>query len=213
MKQIIVKQIIVIFLFSFSFLFAESKVDLGVDRFFQDNQTELLKNKNVALIINQTSVNKYLKPTLKLFLENAKDYKVTKLFSPEHGINGVHLAGEQVDNSKLKNLKIFSLHGKTKRPTKEMLKNIDVIIYDIQEIGARPYTYATTLYYVMEEAVKYKIKVIVLDRPNPINGIITDGPMLNEKYRSFLGYINVPYCHGMTIGELASFFKKPFQMI
>ena len=93
-----------------------------------------------------------------------------------------------------------------------MLKGIDVLIYDIQEVGVRSYTYATTLFYVMEEAAKKNIRVIVLDRPNPINGLVVDGPMLDEGYRSFLGYINVPYCHGMTIGELARFFNEEYQV-
>ena len=189
-------------------VYSNVKIDLGVDVFFKDNKVETLKNKKIALIINHTSVNKDLKPTLNLFLENQKEYKVIKLFSPEHGINGSHLAGEKVTNSNLKNIKIYSLHGKTKRPNDEMLKDVDVIIYDLQEIGSRSYTYATTLYYTMEEAAKKNIKVIVLDRPNPINGIVVDGPMLDKNYKSFLGYINVPYCHGMTIGELAIFFNK-----
>ena len=93
-----------------------------------------------------------------------------------------------------------------------MLKKIDVLIYDIQDIGVRSYTYATTLFYVMEEAAKRKIPVIVLDRPNPINGMIVDGSMLEENWRSYIGYINVPYCHGMTIGELASFFNGEYKI-
>ncbi len=205
------KIIIFIFLCSFSTLFSYPKVDLGIDVFFKEHKN-LIKNKKVALIVNQTSVNKYLRPTLEIFLDNAKDYKVTKLFALEHGINGIHLAGEKVDHSKIKNIQIFSLHGKTRRATKEMLKNVDVIVYDIQEIGCRPYTFATSLFYIMEEAAKYKIKVIVLDRPNPINGTTTDGPMLQEKFRSFLGYINIPYCHGMTIGELALFFNAEYKV-
>jgi len=199
-------------IFVSSHIFSEAKVDLGIDVFFKDNKQSILNNKKVALLINHTSVNKNLKPTLDLFLDNAKSYKVVKIFSPEHGLTGSHLAGEKVKDSKKQNIEIVSLHGKHKRPTAEMLKGIDVIIYDIQEIGCRAYTYATTLYYVMEEAAKKNIKVIVLDRPNPINGIITDGPMLEEKYRSFLGYINVPYCHGMTIGELSLFFNSEYKI-
>ncbi|MBN2479263.1 MAG: DUF1343 domain-containing protein [Parachlamydiales bacterium] len=206
------KLFFIFFIFLSSFLLAEPKIDLGVDVFFKEKRQGILKNKKIALIINQTSIDKNLKPTLDLFLENAKEYEVIKLFSPEHGISGINYAGENVNNSKLKNLKVFSLHGKTRRPTDEMLKDVDVIVYDIQEIGCRPYTYASTLYYVIEEAAKRKIKVIVLDRPNPINGIITDGPMLDEKFRSFLGYVNVPYCHGMTIGELAIFFNTEYKI-
>jgi len=93
-----------------------------------------------------------------------------------------------------------------------MLKNVDVIVYDIQDIGIRSYTYATTLFYVMEEAAKYHIPVIVFDRPNPMGGLMVDGPMLDTKWRSFIGYINVPYCHGMTIGELALFFNQEYKI-
>ena len=93
-----------------------------------------------------------------------------------------------------------------------MLKGIDLLIYDIQDIGSRSYTFLSTLLYVMEEAAKQQIKVMVLDRPNPINGIVMDGPMLEEKWRSFLGYINVPYCHGMTIGELAQYFNGEYKI-
>lgn len=206
------KKTFFIFLFSISSLFAEPKVDLGIDLFFKDGNQSLIENKKIALLINHTSVDKNLKPTLDIFKENAEKYKIVKIFSPEHGFNGMNLAGEKVNNSKNQNIEIVSLHGQHKRPNAEMLKDVDVIIYDIQEIGCRSYTYATTLYYVMEEAAKKNIKVIVLDRPNPINGIITDGPMLDEKYRSFLGYINIPYCHGMTIGELSNFFNQEYKI-
>ncbi|NGX63511.1 MAG: hypothetical protein KR126chlam6_00923, partial [Candidatus Anoxychlamydiales bacterium] len=191
---------------------AEPKVDLGIDLFFKDGNEKLIENKKVALLINHTSVDKNLKPTLEIFKERAKNYKITKLFSPEHGLNGKAFAGEKVGDSKNQKIEVVSLHGATKRPTEKMLNDVDVIIYDIQEIGCRAYTYASTLYYVMEEAAKRKIKVIVLDRPNPINGIISDGPMLDDEYRSFLGYINVPYCHGMTIGELSSFFNSEYKV-
>lgn len=206
------KKFLFIYLFLAINLFSLEKIDLGIDVFFKNNKQINLNNKKIALLINHTSVNKDLKHTLDIFLENEKNYKITKIFTPEHGLNGANLAGEKVHDSKKKNLNIYSLHGNIKRPTSEMLKDIDVIIYDIQEIGCRSYTYATTLYYVMEEAAKNKIKVIVLDRPNPINGIIVDGPMLDDQCRSFLGYINVPYCHGMTIGELAKFFNSEYKV-
>ena len=93
-----------------------------------------------------------------------------------------------------------------------MLKDVDILIYDIQDIGSRSYTYITTLFYVMEEAAKAQIPLIVLDRPNPINGLLVEGPMLNERWRSFIGYVNVPYCHGMTVGELALFFNAEYQI-
>jgi uncharacterized protein YbbC (DUF1343 family) len=135
------------------------------------------------------------------------------LFGPEHGIGGDHYAEENMENQiDPEGIPIFTLHGKTRRPTDEMLKGIDLLVYDIQDIGSRSYTYITTLFYVMEEAAKKGIEVWVLDRPNPLGGQIVDGPMLEEKWRSFVGYINIPYCHGMTIGELAHYFNQEYQI-
>lgn len=193
--------------FLFSSLWA-SPVSLGVDTFFQENHS--LAGKKVALAINQTSVDGNQKSTLSCFLKN--EIQVVALFSPEHGVNGRCYAAEAIDDSEHLGIPVFSLHGKTRRPTPEMLKGIDVIVYDIQCTGVRAYTYPTMLFYIMEEASKLGIKVIVLDRPNPINGVTVDGPMLEEKWRSYIGYINVPYCHGMTIGELASFFNSEYKV-
>jgi uncharacterized protein YbbC (DUF1343 family) len=188
-------------------------VELGVDRFFQEKLYENFKGKKVALIINHTSCNKELESTLKLFIKYLGTESIKAIFSPEHGFAGFEYAGEKVDGQpSVQGIPIYSLHGPYRRPSDEMLKGIDYIVYDIQEIGARSYTYATTLYYVMEEAAKKKISVYVLDRPNPINGVTVDGPLLQEKFRSFIGYINVPYCHGMTIGELANFFNDEYQI-
>ncbi len=200
-----------ILILSCAALFAEPKIQLGVDVFFQEGRYQDLEGKKVALLTNHTGVDSHQRPTLELLQEVAKEFKIVALFSPEHGLAGVAYAGEAVGHQKGK-LKQFSLHGTHRRPSAEMLKGIDVIIYDIQEIGCRSYTYATTLYYVMEEAAKNGIEVIVLDRPNPMGGLVVDGPMLQADRRSFLGYINVPYCHGMTIGELARFFNAEYQV-
>lgn len=137
---------------------------------------------------------------------------IKALFSPEHGLNGQHYAWESVAHSQELGIPVYSLHGETRRPKPAMLKDLDIVIYDIQCTGVRAYTYPTTLFYMMEEAAKLGIEVIVLDRPNPINGLIVDGPMLEEKWRSYIGYINIPYCHGMTIGELARFFNDEYKV-
>ncbi len=184
-------------------------VHLGVDRFFETSEHKTLKGKRVGLILNQTSYSANLEETYELFKKHAKDFKITALFSPEHGIEGDFTAEEKFSSQKHRDgIPIYSLHGTHYRPTAEMLKEVDVLVFDIQEIGSRSYTYATTLFYVMEEAAKKGIAVIVLDRPNPLGGLMVEGPMLKEKWRSFVGYVNVPYCHGMTIGELAQFFNK-----
>ena len=196
----------------FSSLFS-GPVDLGIDVFISEGHLEKLKGKNIGLITNQTGVNKKLIPTADLLIQEAKEYTIVALFSPEHGFSGSFYANEKVEDGLTNHrIPLHSLFGQTRRPTDEMLKGIDVLIYDIQDIGVRSYTFATTLFYVMEEAVKRKIEVIVLDRPNPLNGLTIDGGMLEDKWRSFIGYINVPYCHGMTIGELAQFFNEEYDI-
>ncbi|MBF8264078.1 MAG: ybbC [Parachlamydiales bacterium] len=149
---------------------------------------------------------------IQLFLEHAPVLELAALFSPEHGLQGQQWAEEKVKNHKSGPLPIYSLHGETRRPSVEMLKDVDVLIYDIQCVGSRAYTYPTTLFYAMEEAAKLGKEVVVFDRPNPINGLTIDGPMLEERWRSFIGYVNVPYCHGMTIGELALFFNGEYKI-
>lgn len=196
-----------------SFLFAFPSVELGVDQFFKEGHEKTLQGKKVGLITNHTGVNKELTPTVELFLSKGRDFTLAALFSPEHGIDGSKYAFEKVEYGNGSGLvPLFSLHGKTRRPTDEMLQGLDVLIYDIQDIGVRSYTYATTLFYAMEEAAKRKIEVIVLDRPNPIGGMLVDGSMLEDKWRSFIGYVNVPYCHGMTVGELAQFFNEEYKV-
>lgn len=186
-------------------------MSLGVDIFFGEGHYLQYKDKRIGLITNQTGVNRDLVPTAELFKRHG--LKVTALFGPEHGIAGCAYAGEAVADGKSKQgPAIYSLMGKVKRPTAEMMQEIDLFVYDIQDIGVRPYTYTTTLFYVMEEAVKAGKPVIVLDRPNPLGGKLIDGPMLQHTHRSFIGYINVPYCHGMTIGELALFFNKEYKI-
>lgn len=190
-----------------------AKVECGVDIFFKEALFKELKGKRVGLVTNHTGVDGRLKTTISLFLEQAPLLELVALFAPEHGIHGHAYAWDFVEDKKgFGGIPVYSLHGATRRPTAKMLAGVDVIVYDIQDIGCRSYTYTTTLFYVMEEAAKYQIPVIVFDRPNPINGLIVDGPMLQEKWRSFIGYVNVPFCHGMTIGELASFFNEKYRV-
>lgn len=203
---------ILFFILTSSLAWGTPRVSLGIDTFFQEELFLNLSGKNIALVINHTSVDNSRNTSLSRFIKHTPKYHLVALFSPEHGLNGQRYAGEAIDNTHCQGLPVYSLHGKTRRPTPEMLKGIDVIIYDIQCTGARAYTYPTMLFYIMEEAAKSGIQVIVLDRPNPINGITVDGPMLEEKWRSYIGYINVPYCHGMTIGELALFFNQEYKI-
>lgn len=189
------------------------KVSVGIDVLFTEEYAGLLKGKKVGLITNHTAINRQLQPTREVLKAQARShgYVVSALFAPEHGITGRAYESEAIkDEMDPDGIPIYSLHGKTRRPTSAMLRNINILLYDIQDIGARSYTYISTLFYAMEEAAIHKIPVVVLDRPNPINGVIVDGPMLEDGFRSFVGYINVPYCHGMTIGELARFFNAEY---
>lgn len=187
-----------------------AQVQLGVDSLFCKQYEGLLRGKQIGLVTNHTAINAQRQSTVDVFKNQSKPYqfKLAALFAPEHGLNGAQYADEKVENSRdADGIPIYSLHGTTRRPTKEMLKGLTLIVYDIQDIGSRSYTYISTLFYMMEEAAKLGIPVIVLDRPNPINGLTVDGPLLEPKWKSFVGYVNVPYCHGLTIGELALFFN------
>lgn len=191
------------------------KITVGADNLFTEKYLDLIKGKKIGLVTNHTAVNRKMQSTIDALKSHSKNnnYTLVALFAPEHGITGASHASENIEDEKDPDgLPIYSLHGKTRRPTPQMLKGINLLIYDIQDIGSRSYTFSTTLYYVMEEAAKNNIPVLVLDRPNPINGLVVDGPMLEEKWRSMVGYINVPYCHGMTIGELAQFFNTEYKI-
>jgi len=173
----------------------------------------LLKNKNVAVVANQISVifkGKSVKPKGESNYTHLVDsllslnIPIIKVFSPEHGFRGTADAGEKVVNGvdAKTGLQIVSLYGKHKKPTQEQLKGINVVVFDIQDVGVRFYTYISTLHYVMEACAENNIKLVVLDRPNP-NGFYIDGPTLDLKYKSFVGMHPVPLVYGMTIGEYA----------
>lgn len=176
------------------------------------NQTSvylpLLHNKRIGCVANQSSVifkessNKTYTHLVDSLL--ALDIHVVKVFSPEHGFRGTADAGEMIDDSKDEKtgLPIISLHGKNRKPTKEQLQDIDVMVFDLQDVGVRFYTYLSTMHYVMEACAEANIEVIVLDRPNP-NAHYIDGPVLDMKFKSFVGMHPVPLVYGMTIGEYA----------
>jgi uncharacterized protein YbbC (DUF1343 family) len=196
-------------------LIASPKVKVGIDTLLQDEYKHLLKGKRIGLITNHTGISSELRSTIDILKEasSLQEFTLAALFAPEHGITGSAHAYQTIETSKdSDDLPIYSLYGKTFRPDDQMLKNIDLLIYDIQDIGTRSYTYTATMFYAMEEAAKREIPFIVLDRPNPINGITVDGPILEEKWRSPLGHINIPYCHGMTIGELARYFNGEYKI-
>jgi len=161
----------------------------------------LLDGKRVGVVGNHTSM---LDEVHLVDVLIANRITVAAVYAPEHGFRGDAGAGETIRDGRdaQTGLPIFSLYGSTKKPTPKMLEGIDILVFDMQDVGARFYTYLSTLHYVMEAAAEQKIPVVVLDRPNP-NGFYTDGPMLNPAYSSFVGMHPIPLVHGMTLGELA----------
>jgi uncharacterized protein YbbC (DUF1343 family) len=164
-----------------------------------------LQGKRVGLLTNHTGRARDGSTTIDL-LHSAKGVTLVRLFSPEHGIRGI-LDASVPSATDETGLAIQSLYGETRRPTAAMLSGIDTMVIDLQDIGARFYTYMTTMAYVMEEAAKNKVSVVVLDRPNPINGFQVEGPTLDKSALSFVGYFPMPIRHGMTLGELALLFN------
>jgi len=182
----------------------------GIDTLARDGFA-LLKGRRVGLITNQTGRDREGRSTIDL-LHQAPDVKLVALFSPEHGIRGV--ADENVADSvdEKTGLPIYSLYGATRKPTREMLKDVDTLVYDIQDVGARFYTYISTLGLAMEEAAKNKVKFVVLDRVNPINGVEVEGPLADADKLSFTAYYQLPVRHAMTVGELALLFNGERQI-
>ncbi|MGL5731536.1 MAG: exo-beta-N-acetylmuramidase NamZ family protein [Bacteroidales bacterium] len=189
-------------------LFASHKVKPGVE-VLRDQQFKLLEGKRVGLITNPTGVDRNLKSTIDI-LNEAPNVKLVALFGPEHGVRGDVYAGDKVDNAKDEKtgLPVYSLYGKTRKPTDEMLKGIDVLVYDIQDIGCRSFTYISTLGLAMEAAAKNGIEVVVLDRPNPLGGKKVEGNLVEDGYTSFVSQFKIPYIYGLTCGELAKMLNE-----
>ncbi|MFB9213293.1 exo-beta-N-acetylmuramidase NamZ domain-containing protein [Echinicola jeungdonensis] len=164
----------------------------------------LLKGKKVGLVVNQTSIINQKKSKHLVDFLLAEDIPVKKIFVPEHGFRGDADAGEAIENGmdKSTGLPVISLYGSHKKPTPEDLKDLDLLIFDLQDVGVRFYTYISTLHYVMEACAENNKPLIILDRPNP-NGDYVDGPVLKNGFKSFVGMHPIPVVHGLTIGELA----------
>nr|WP_315220417.1 DUF1343 domain-containing protein [uncultured Flavobacterium sp.] len=175
-----------------------TEIKTGADHF--EKYLPLLKDKKVGIVTNQTGLLSTKIHLVDFLLE--QNIAIQTIFAPEHGFRGTADAGEQVVDGKdtKTGLTIISLYGDNKKPKPEQLKNIDIIVFDIQDVGARFYTYISSLHYVMEACAENNIPIIILDRPNP-NGSIIDGPTLEKEYTSFVGMHPIPVLHGMTIGE------------
>ena len=209
MKSIIIFSFLVFFTkltVSQTNLFCNKDVKVGA--VFTEQYLPLVKGKNVAIVANQSSRFNNIHLVDSLMSLNVN---IVKVFSPEHGFRGIADAGEKVKSGidSKTGLPIISLYGSNKKPKKEQLKNVDVVLFDIQDVGVRFYTYISTLHYVMESCAENNIQLIILDRPNP-NGHYVDGPVLREGYKSFVGMHKVPIVHGMTIGEYAKMMSEKF---
>jgi uncharacterized protein YbbC (DUF1343 family) len=185
-----------------------SETLFGID-VLQKSDFKELEGARVGLITNHTGLNHRGESTVDL-LHEAKDVKLVSILSPEHGFRGTAPhgkgVGEGIDPNT--NLPVYSLYGNTTRPTDEMLKNIDTLVFDIQDIGTRFYTYITTMGQALEESSQRGIRFVVLDRPNPITGEIVEGDILDPKTKRFTGYFSIPTRHGLTVGEIAHWMNQ-----
>lgn len=189
-----------------------NKIELGVERLMK-HEKRLLEGKRVGLITNPTGVDSALNSVVDL-LNNDPDIHLEALYGPEHGVRGDAQAGQYVDYyiDDVTGVPVYSLYGKTRKPTPEMLENVDVLVFDIQDVGTRFYTYIYTMALAMEAAEEKGIPFVVLDRPNPLGGKANEGPVLDPGFASFVGQYAIPLRHGMTVGELAKLFNKEFNI-
>jgi uncharacterized protein YbbC (DUF1343 family) len=185
-------------------------VRFGID-VLQDDGFKQLAGKRIGLVANPAAVDAKLRATSDV-LAGAKAVKLVSLFGPEHGIYGNVYAGDKVDDEidPRTGRKLYSLYGKTNRPTAEMVKDIDAIVFDLQDIGSRSYTYIATMKRVMESCAEFDKELMILDRANPLGGERVEGPGLVEGFESGVSSLPVPYVHGMTMGELAQFTREKF---
>jgi len=190
---------------------AREAIQPGIEVFLA-NVSATLRGKRVGLITNQSAIDRSKTPDIDL-IANHKDLKLVALFAPEHGIRGTVAAGEKIqdDVDSKTGVPVHSLYKSEDRgPTPEMLKDVDVLVYDLQEVGGRTWTYVSTMALSMQAAQKKGIPFVVLDRPNPIGGEIVEGALLDPKFKSFVGIYPIPARHGMTVGELAKLFNEKY---
>lgn len=183
-------------------------VMLGIDVLEADRFTAL-SGKKIGLLTHPAGVNRRGQSTIDV-LRRAPNVRLVALFAPEHGLDGNGKAGDNIPDTidPRTGLPVYSLHGKTRKPTKAMLKGLDALVIDLQDIGVRSYTFVSAMRYTMEACFENGVEVIVLDRPNPLGGLKVDGPPMDPEWLSYVGAFRVPYVHGLTIGELARLAKE-----
>ena len=182
---------------------AQPAVCTGIE-VLRSRNFDVLKGKRVGLVTNPSGVDRYLKSTVDI-LYNAPGVELVALYGPEHGVRGDVYAGGKVTDTKdaATGLPVYSLYGETRKPTAAMLEGIDVMVYDIQDVGVRSYTFISTLGLVMEACAAKDIEVVVLDRPNPLGGNKIEGCYVEQPFNSFVSQYRIPYVYGLTVGELA----------
>lgn len=184
---------------------------LGLETIFTDH-LDLLRGKRVGLIVNPASINQKFEHAADSFFQ-CSEFNLTTLFGPQHGIRGETqdnmIEWEGFKDSRT-NLTVYSLYGKTRVPTEEMLKDVDVLVFDIQDVGTRVYTFIYTMAHAMQACAKYGKEMVVLDRPNPIGGELVEGNILESEFASFVGLFPIAMRHGMTVAELALMFNDAF---
>ena len=192
-----------------SFSFAQKiHVKTGIE-VLKETNFKALQGKRVGLITNPTGVDNNLKSTIDI-LHEARNVQLVALYGPEHGVRGDVHAGDKIEDFKDPNtgVPVFSLYGATRKPTKEMLESVDVLVYDIQDIGCRSYTYISTMYLAMQAAAENNIEFVVLDRPNPLGGLKVEGNLVEDGFFSFVSQLKIPYVYGLTCGELANMINS-----
>ena len=202
-----IKGIFLSILLIFTASISAATVQTGIEVLRADG-FKLLEGKRVGLTTNPTGVDSNLKSTIDILWE-AENVNLVALYGPEHGVRGNVHAGDMVDNEvdKKTGLKMYSLYGKTKKPNKEMMDEIDVMVYDIQDNGCRSYTYISTMGMLMEACIEHGKELIVLDRPNPLGGEKIEGCLVEDGYISFVSQFKIPYLYGQTPGELALYLN------
>ncbi|MDR2586301.1 MAG: DUF1343 domain-containing protein [Prevotellaceae bacterium] len=197
-----------IVLISGTALCAQPQVKLGID-VLRDRNFDILQGKRVGLVTNPTGVDRFLKSTVDILFE-AENVTLVALYGPEHGVRGDVPGGGKIEDAKDEKtgLPIYSLYGATRKPTREMVKDVDVLVYDIQDIGCRSYTYISTMGLVMEACADYGLECVVLDRPNPLGGEKVEGCLTEDGNISFVSQFKIPYVYGLTCGELATMLNQ-----
>jgi uncharacterized protein YbbC (DUF1343 family) len=184
------------------------KVKTGIE-VLRESGFKILQDKRVGLITNPTGVDSQLKSTVDI-LSEAPGVKLVALYGPEHGVRGDVYAGDKVETAAdpQTGVPVYSIYGKTRKPTPEMLRDVDVIVYDIQDIGCRSYTFISSMGLAMEAAAENNKEFVVLDRPNPIGGLKVEGNLTEDKFISFVSQFKIPYLYGLTCGELAKLLNE-----